>query len=137
MAMDTDKQQDYNRRRKAEKTGVDWRDADVENPPFALIVPRSGDGRQVRFQTAIYLHYASKNVHAFADFNRSHLSFAFVNVCFVSGMKNSQKISSKTCNEPAELHTYLSNLMNEVLLLTDIVNRVHQISIAAYTAQRI
>jgi len=61
--MDTDEQQNYNRRCEAEKTGVGWHEAVVDKPAFPLIVSLGGDGPQVRFQTAIYLHYASVNVH--------------------------------------------------------------------------
>jgi hypothetical protein len=105
MAMDTDQQQDYNRRRKAEKTGVDWRDAKVEKPPFALTVPLRGDGHQVRFQTAIYLHYASINVHALpTSIDPSDLCFA--NVYFVARAKICQETSSKAWNKLAEFNTW-------------------------------
>lgn len=115
-----------------------------------------------------------------ADFHRSHLSYVFVNVCFVLTTKNCRKTSSKTwsklaefntqnkvadsdmtlvlavarrhlyCRFPlatslpqavwpgqsgithfsSEIHTDFGHEMNEVLLLVNTVNRVHQISIA-------
>ena len=64
MAMDTDEQHDYNRRRETEKAGVGWRKAVVDEPALPLVVLLRRDGPQVRFQTAIYFHYASVNVHA-------------------------------------------------------------------------
>ena len=62
--MDTDEQQDYNRRCETEKAGVGWHDAAVDKPALPLIVSLRGDGPQVGFQTAICFHYASVNVHA-------------------------------------------------------------------------